>query len=148
MNHDRSHVFSCTVQRRRKIVPSSFVRSCDVLAFAGGIASGNFAFQLPNLAIVTRVPGYWLYAWETLLSRKVDIVAPMSSTANRYTKIDGMVRVVVFLRYAASGASAIQPFDFRLHLLAVLSGCVNIHAYDFNFEELCMLIILSKTLGI
>jgi hypothetical protein len=72
----------------------------------------------------------------------------MPSTANRYTKIDGMVRVVVFRRYAASGASAIQPLDFRLHLLAVLSVCVNIHAYDFDFEELCMLIILNKKLGI
>ena len=87
-----------------------------------------------------------MYAWETLLSRIVSIIASMSSTANRYTKTDGMVRVVVFRRYAALGASA--AFAFRLHLLAVLHVCVNIHAYDFNFEELCMLIILSKILGI
>jgi hypothetical protein len=67
MNHDRSHILSCTVQRRRKIVPSSFVRSCDGLAFAGGIAGDNMAFQLPDLDIATKVPDHELYAWKTLL---------------------------------------------------------------------------------
>jgi hypothetical protein len=59
-----------------------------------------------------------------------------------------LVLEVVFHRYAASGASAIQPFDFRLHLLPMLHVCVNIHAYDFDFEELYMPMILSKSMGI
>jgi hypothetical protein len=77
MDHDRSHVFSWTVQRRRKFVPSSFVRSCDVLAFAGGIAGDNMASKLPDLNITTKVPDHELYAWETLLSRTVNIIAPI-----------------------------------------------------------------------
>ena len=81
MDHDRSHIFSCTVQRRRKFVPSSFVRSCDldVLAFAGGIgiANDNMASKLSDLNITTKVPDYELYAWETLFSRTVNIIAPI-----------------------------------------------------------------------
>jgi hypothetical protein len=51
--------------------------------------------------------------------------------------------VLVFLRYAASGASAIQPFDFRLHLLPpMLRMDVTVHESDngmpntFEHEEL------------
>jgi hypothetical protein len=59
-----------------------------------------------------------------------------------------VLELFVFHRYAASGASAIQPFDFRLHLLPMLRVCVNTHAFDFDFEELSMPMIISKSLGI
>ena len=87
-------------------------------AFAGGCASDNIAFQLRDLNSATKVPDDELYAWETLLPGTVSIIASRSSLLQSWCSLLAKGdRVFVFTRYAASGASANQPFDFRLHLL-------------------------------
>jgi len=87
-------------------------------AFAGGCASDNIAFQLRDLNSATKIPDDELYAWGTLLSRTVSIIASMSSLLQSWRSLLAKGdRGYVFTRYAALGASANQPFNFRLHLL-------------------------------
>jgi hypothetical protein len=113
-------------------------------------------FQLPDLNITTKVPDHELYAWETLLSRMVNIVARMSSLLQSWCSLLAMSdRVLVFIRYTSSGASAIQPFDFTLHLLPqMLRMDVTVHESDngmpntFEYGNSERSSLLSRTLGI